>query len=215
MAEYQLFLDGLDPYVSTFEFHEHRERAPHLEQSNHRERLDVARELIVDAANILCNEGWKQVAVSDLGCGDGGLLQLLRNEWRVQSWGYDFQPSNAAGWAQRGIRAESLDVFNGDKPVNELVVFGDVVVMTEVLEHLQDPHAVVAYLAELGKSALCRPSYLVASSPFTETYESHDECHAWAWDIPGYAKLLTDAGWKVLQHRSAGGMFQVVQATIR
>lgn len=214
MAEHKLF-EGTS-FVSSFAFHEHRERAPHLEQSNHRERLDIAHELVVDSANKLCNEGWKSVTVSDLGCGDGGLLQLLKNEWRVQSWGYDFQPSNAAGWAQRGVQAHALDVFNGDdNPVHNAATIGDVVVMTEVLEHLQNPHAVVKFLAARGKSALIRPSFLVVSSPFTETAESHDECHAWAWDIPGYAKLLTDAGWKVLQQRSAGGMFQVIQATIR
>lgn len=212
--EHKLF-EGTS-FVSSFEFHEHRDRAPHLEQFNHRPRLDFARELVVDAANKLCNEGWKEVGVSDLGCGDGGLLQLLNGEWRVKAWGYDFQPSNAVGWAERNVQAGLLDVFNGDEkwPVNELVSFGDVVVMTEVLEHLQDPHAVVKYLAELGRSAAVRPSYLVCSSPWTETYESHDECHAWAWDQPGYAQLLIDAGWKITERRTAG-MFQILQATIR
>lgn len=214
MAEYKLFLDGLDPYVSTFEFHEHRERAPHLEQFNHRPRLEFARDLVVDAANKLCNDGWKTVTVSDLGCGDGGLLQLIRQEWRVRSWGYDFQPSNIEGWRQRGVEATALDVFNGDDhPVHAAVELGDVVVMTEVLEHLRDPHTVVKWLADVGRGN-GRPSYLVCSSPWTENQESHDECHAWAWDQQGYREMLTNAGWTVIATKVTG-MFQVHQATIR
>ena len=94
MAEWKLF-DGDQAHVSTAEFHAHRERAPHLEQSGHRDRLLTAASFVMTAVGLGAR------SASDLGCGDGGLLSLLAG--RVDAWGYDFQPSNAAGWAEREI----------------------------------------------------------------------------------------------------------------
>jgi hypothetical protein len=136
--------------------------------------------------------------VSDLGCGDGGLLSLLQAAG-VDCWGYDFQPSNQAGWNDRGVQGFPLDVFGADR---NLVSFGMVAVCTEVLEHLADPHGVVRWI---GANAL----FLVASSPWNETPASHDECHAWAWDHDGYRALIEQGGYRVLRHETVG-QFQII-----
>lgn len=201
MAEHKLF-DGTVPAVSTFGFHEHRERAPHLEQGIHQPRLHKAFEFVADAVQRVLDIPAMRVEVSDLGCGDGGLLSLVQDLPCVSAWGYDFQPSNAAGWAQRGVYAEAVDVFAPDSRV----VYGDVVVTTEVLEHLADPHAALRRIHDAGLT-----EYLVASSPWTESAESHDECHSWAWDQDGYRALIEQAGFTVLRHETVG-MFQVVLA---
>ena len=204
--EAKLF-DGPVAHVSTFEFHEHRERAPHLEQAIHRRRLSRAAQLVASAAIRLRNEhSWGAdmgVSVSDLGCGDGGLLQLLRGDRTLRAWGYDFAPANAAGWAERGVDGRAADVFGADRP---RIVLGDVVVATEVLEHLTDPHGSLGWL-----HACAEPWYLVCSSPHTETYESHDACHAWAFDMEGYAAMFRAAGWEPVVHEPVG-MFQLMLA---
>ena len=197
MSEHRLF-DGTIPHVSTAEFHADRERAPHLEQPVHQPRLMQATRFVVDAAN---QHGGK-VTVSDLGCGDGGLLSVLQREPLVaHCWGYDFQPSNAAGWAERGVDGLALDVFGADRARVEL---GIVTVVTEVLEHIADPHGSLAWIRQGS-------GYLVASSPAEETPDSHDACHAWAWDEEGYAAMITAAGFRILTHERVG-QFQVVLA---
>lgn len=180
--------DGDIPHVSTFEFHEHRPRAPHLEQPLHAPRLYAAARM-ARAGVRLAGGG----SVSDLGCGDGGLLSLLSD---VDAWGYDFCPANAEGWSERGVKAESLDVFGVDR---DRVRLGDVVVLTEVLEHLADPSGVLKWL-----HADPTPRYLVASSPWDETPEWHDECHAWSFDFAGYRDLVSHAGWRILRHDRVG-----------
>lgn len=198
MTEYKLF-DGDTPDVSTFAFHEHRERAPHLDQPNHRPRLELAAAFVGSAAAI--HEGRAGATVttmSDFGCGDGGLLSLVK-PLRIEAWGYDFAPANAEGWAERGVKAESLDVFGADQ---DRVRFGDITAVTEVLEHIADPHAAVRWIAE-------RSPFLVASSPWNETPEHHDECHAWAWDLPGYRALIEQGGYRILRHEQVL-QFQVV-----
>jgi trans-aconitate methyltransferase len=135
----------------------------------------------------------------DLGCGDGGMLQLLHAA-DLSAVGYDFQPTNIAGWRERGVYALHLDfVKRWDD-----VVTADVYIITEVLEHLTDPHGMVAKIRARGAKIVC-------SSPYTETYESHDACHAWAWDQAGYAKMITDAGFTVIEHQTVN-QFQVLRA---
>lgn len=202
MAEHRLFT-GPVPYVSTAEFHADRERAPHLEQDIHRPRLKRALAFVEHAAKQLQADGQDLVTVSDLGCGDGGLLSLIAGLDRVEAWGYDFQPSNAAGWRERKVRANHADVFGADR---NRIDYGDIVVCTEVLEHLADPHGALRHIA--GKPEV---RYLVASSPWTETPESHDACHAWAWDQTGYWELIKQAGFIAHRHAEVG-MFQLVMA---
>jgi len=202
VAEWKLFDNH--SHVSTFEFHEHRERAPHLEQWGHKARLHKAAEFVQAA----CLYDGEACSVSDLGCGDGGLLSIVQNYSCVsRAWGYDFQPSNERGWAERGVTAYQADVFNytgEERPIE----FGRISVTTEVLEHLVDPHGVVAGLTAVS-------NYMVASSPYDETNVAHDECHSWAWDMDGYRALFENAGWSVQNHVAVDAKFQVLWAVRR
>jgi 2-polyprenyl-3-methyl-5-hydroxy-6-metoxy-1,4-benzoquinol methylase len=186
VTEHKLF-EGDSSYVSTFEFHEHRERAPHLEQESHTARLLRAAEYVRYAAT-----GLDSVSVSDLGCGDGGLLSLIRD---LDSWGYDFAPANVAGWRERGVRATSQNAFEDLSKCK----LGNIVVMTEVLEHVLDPHGALRYLYENPV-----PQYLICSSPWNETPEVHCPEHAWAWDVEGFTALIEEAGWRLASHELIG-----------
>lgn len=194
MSEWKLF-DGDTPHVSTFEFHEHRERAPHWEQMHHRPRLETALDLV--------RRYWQPGrVVVDLGCGDGGLVRQISDRGAIV-YGYDFQPSNGDGWVERGIGGITfaLDFVAHWDAVHS----ADIYVITECLEHLRDPHAMVRAIHE----RLPPGGYIIASSPRFEHFESHDECHAWAWDMEGYAALLVNAGFAVSSHQGID-QFQVI-----
>lgn len=201
MAEWRLFTGDVAD-VSTFEFHEHRERAPHLEQGVHQSRLYMAYDFVREAVDRVTTRITVPASVVDLGCGDGGLLSLISRLPWVNSWGYDFQPSNAHGWADRNVKGYPLNFVDDFENVGD----ADVYVMTEVLEHLTDPHGFIKKIAERGTQV-----QLVASSPYTEHSGSHDACHAWAWDQDGYVALMQQAGFKVVRHETTG-MFQVIHA---
>jgi SAM-dependent methyltransferase len=195
MTEWKLF-HGDVAEVSTPQFHQHRERAAHLEEPEHRPRLARAAEFIFTAANV----ARAPITVSDLGCGDGGLLSLIGGNPNITAaWGYDFAPANSAGWPERGVRAEHLDVFGVDR---DRVQFGTVTAVTEVLEHLTDPHGVVQWIGSHSR-------FIVASSPWDEHPGRHDECHAWAFDVQGYRDLIGLGGYRILRHEMAG-RFQVI-----
>ena len=198
--EWKLF-DGPVAGVSTRAYHSDRARARHLEDTAHRERLIRSAALAVQAGQRLSKEnGGHPVTFSDLGCGDGGLLSLVDGEF-ARAWGYDFQPANKEGWAERGVTATDLDVFGDDW---EKVEIGNVCAMTEVLEHLTAPHAALSWVRN-------RAAVLVCSSPWSESAAVHAPEHAWAWDEAGYSRMLKAAGWYVERHFRVG-VAQVVLA---
>ena len=108
----------------------------------------------------------------------------------VPAAGYDLQASNISGSKERGVDISYLDVVA--QP--DRVKWADLVVVTEMLEHLVDPHGFVETI-----SAQPQVSFLVASSPYTETDESHYGFHTWAWDLEGYARLFTSRGWRLVK----------------
>lgn len=196
LMEWKLF-DGRVPHVSTAEYHQGRDRAAHLEQPFHSGRLHLAARLVSAAVADLGG----RAGVSDLGCGDGGLLSLVQTAPGVTAWGYDFTPSMREGWKERGVTAYSRNAFGTHRKSIQL---GDVVVITEVLEHLADPHGVLRWLRTGAQRLVC-------SSPFNENDRIYDECHAWAWDTEGYAAMIEAAGWTIDHHEQVD-LFQVVRA---
>jgi 2-polyprenyl-3-methyl-5-hydroxy-6-metoxy-1,4-benzoquinol methylase len=89
----------------------------------------------------------------------------------------------------------------GDVVAGE-VEWGELAVCTEMIEHLLEPHEFVRRVGQHSK-------VIVASSPFTETDQSHYEFHLWAWSIDGYRALIEQAGYHVVRHETTA-MFQVI-----
>lgn len=192
MTEWRLFTTGTVPEFTTPGWYRGRPRGPHLEQPGHRERLHLTADFVLAQVVLRGVE-----SVSDLGCGDGGLLSLIQHD--VNCWGYDISPAAIAGANERGVRASLLDVM-------EAPDFGELSVVTEVLEHLVDPHAYVRRLARHSQ-------FVVASSPYTENDRDHYEFHTWAWDYDGYEKLFRDAGFSIMRHETVQS-FQVLAAEV-
>jgi len=65
----------------------------------------------------------------------------------------------------------------------------DMVILTEILEHLGDPVATLREARRVGR-------YLIASSPEMRhgQYDDNPE-HLWMFDASGYSQMLSEAGW--------------------
>lgn len=187
--EAQLFEPGTVPDYTTPLWYTTRDRAPHLEEGLHTGRLMLAATFVNDAI-----ARWGVPTVSDMGCGDGGLLSLIHG---ARAWGYDLQPTNVAGGRERGV-----DVRLGSAVDDDDIEWGDLAVCTEFLEHLIDPH---------GFLLLAPSRIVVASSPANESAAYHYPFHTWAWDRDGYTALFAQAGYTIERYQPEG-MFQVVMA---
>jgi len=191
--EARLFPEGTVPEWTTPEWYAGRETAPHLEQEGHRERLLLSARFIEDA---LARGGHN---VLDVGAGDGGLLSLVADKTPGVAYGFDLQQTNVDAAVSRGADVRLVDAVAEDDWAGDVweSSTSTVLVATEMLEHLVDPHAFVRLMHDSGAK------WLVASSPYTETAESHYEFHTWAWDLAGYRALLENNGWTVLRQDTA------------
>lgn len=179
MTEWQLFEPGTVPHFTTPGFFEAHPWVDPAHQLGHAERTAMVADLVRGfvAAHPVSS-------LVDLGCGDGSLLGQIR-DLPIPMWGYD------AGAANRErATAAGLDVRPADLLTSPLE-FADLIVATEVVEHLVDPHGFVRSLPG---------DKLILSSPSAETGDWHYEHHAWAWDRDGYAALVESAGWTVVGH---------------
>lgn len=189
--EWRLFEAGTIPEYTRPEWYEGRERAPHLEQEGHRDRLLTSASFVARVAFER-----KLRTVVDLGAGDGGLLSLLGPS--LTAWGYDLSPAAVAGAKERGVDVQFGDVVDGD------VEWADIAVCTEMLEHLVDPHAFVCRIAGNVQALVC-------SSPADERPGHAYEYHTWAWDETGYRQLAEQAGLQVRKWERVN-RFQVMLA---
>ncbi len=90
--------------------------------------------------------------VLEVGCGDGALLQYLIEQRGVRGVGVDIAPKAVACCRERGLDVRLADAR---QPLTA-VVDGrfDYAVLSEVLEHLPDPEALLGELRELVDRAL-------------------------------------------------------------
>lgn len=192
MTEWQLFEPGTVPEWTTGGFFAHHPWIDPKWQRGHAERIQLAREVIGEAVDAF---GIKSIV--DLGCGDGSLLATL-TDLGVTAWGYDLGEQNIeVARHQRGVDARLGDFMAGP------VEYGELIVATEVVEHLVDPYSFLRGLPG-GR--------LVVSSPFDEDDVNHYEHHAFAWDEAGYRDLVTACGWTVVEQRTCPAGFQAVFA---
>lgn len=179
MTEWRLFPEGTIPHFTTTEFFAAHPWVPPGHQIGHAERIAM----VLDAVTGLLHQHPEIASVSDIGCGDGSFLQQLGQRHGLKAWGYDAGLGNV-----EVAHAAGLDVRRADI-LRDPLEYGQLVTITEVIEHLADPHAYVRALP---------PGWLIATSPSGEDDRWHYGHHAWAWDLDGYRTLLEDAGWVVV-----------------
>lgn len=134
------------------------------------------------------------VTVIDPACGDGSIVAAA-HALRPMEGAYlaDISRPNfyKVGTEMRPVLPPNLRVAcqTIEETLRDPFTF-DVVVLTEILEHVEDP-------VEILKMARDRATFLVASSPFfmdEATLDVNHE-HLWQFDISGYSEMLEEAGW--------------------
>lgn len=189
MAEYRLFDPADPPEWLDPEWWRDRPHCDHLASPTgaHVARLHAAAALAAKLAHETSS------LVADLGAGDGALLSLLPPTVRHDSVGYDVIEADTT-YARDVRDVMVLNSRGAIDPADPYYALSPVVVLTEVLEHMADPHG---FLAKLHARPEVR--YVVASSPYTETPDKHEWNHAWVWDVAGYRTMFAEAGFDARQ----------------
>jgi 2-polyprenyl-3-methyl-5-hydroxy-6-metoxy-1,4-benzoquinol methylase len=177
------------PHSHDAEWYKDREVADHINQGDHRPRLMQVKDYVI---GLVGND--ETITIADFGCGNGGLMREIQKELpNNKIWGYDLCPANIEDSHQKG-NTENIKYLDF---VNEDVEFPNVVIATEVLEHLVDPDAFIKRLLDNGVE------YIVASSPDYESPSYHAPFHLWVFNGDSYKEMFEQQGWKVLEHNKA------------
>lgn len=177
--EWKLWEGDEPPFFTQPDFFAKHPRIAGCHQVGYFERLQLVAEVTTQVYGLRPFE-----TLTDLGCGDGTLLNDLFSRLPyVKMWGYDLGEQNV----EHARRVYGVDVRRGN--VDDVVELGECVLLTEVLEHMVDPHG---FLRALDAKTV------IATSPSAESDRWHYEHHAWAWDVEGFINMCVDAGWKML-----------------
>jgi SAM-dependent methyltransferase len=132
--------------------------------------------------------------VLDVGAGRGGFV-LLARERGMAAYGLDLEPAAAGIWQRRGAPCVLADAF---RPPFRDGSF-DVVRLKEILEHVQDPRALVAAACALLRPDGCLIAHVPSS--YSQLYPVgnfwDDYTHVRPFSRLGLRRLIEDSGMTV------------------
>lgn len=139
----------------------------------------------------------KPQSVIDPACGDGSIVLAADRQYGIErAWLSDLSQPSIAGLVER-LEGAHPNWSMAQTPIGRaLEIAGeyDVIVLTEILEHLWNPD-------QLLKDAAKKARYLVASSPEMRPGQVDvNPEHQWMFDRDGYRGLLGGNGWAIRQY---------------
>lgn len=122
-------------------------------------------------------QGWRSIA--DLSCGNGAILDAVTEDWA---------PLGPTPTIIYGDYAPRYPVRGPiEETIHELPDVVDGYVLSETLEHLDDPEAVLELIR-------LKARHLVLTTPLEAWNDSNGE-HYWAWDRESVETMLKRSGW--------------------
>jgi methionine biosynthesis protein MetW len=91
-------------------------------------------------------------SILDLGCGDGALLSYLQHNKQTKGRGIEISEDGVLACVRRGISVRQGNLQEGlaDYPENSF----DIVILSQTLRFLNDPHMIVGEMLRVGKQAI-------------------------------------------------------------
>jgi len=133
--------------------------------------------------------------IVDPACGDGSIVLAAARLWPLDGVVLaDISSPQIEDLRQRFPFPFIAKVTTHCEDANETlrqsasIALADVVVMTEILEHVEVPEALLQEARKAGR-------FLVASSPLNEFEATGNHEHVWGWDRDGYREMLESTGW--------------------
>ena len=90
--------------------------------------------------------------VLDLGCGDGGLLDLLQRERGCSGYGIEIDDANVLACVQRGVNVIQLNLDEGLSLFDDASF--DVVLQIDTLQHLRNAEVMLRETVRVGKTGV-------------------------------------------------------------
>ncbi|MEM2351978.1 MAG: class I SAM-dependent methyltransferase [Thermoproteota archaeon] len=126
--------------------------------------------------------------ILEVGCGDGGVIQLLR-PLNNEVFGVDISETAIARCQEKGIKAFLLDVSSEPLPFED--DFFDVVICLETLEHLTNPYYALMEMRRVLKNK----GKLICSVP--NPWTGHPYLYPGLFEFKYFRKFLLQCGFQI------------------
>lgn len=134
---------------------------------------------------------------ADLSCGDGAIVRGIA-EHLDEAWLGDLSSAPVEWgrtWGKEKIRRLPPGALPGSLwTLPEGVLPVDLYVLSETLEHMDDPDDLLRQLTGFSR-------YLFLSTPESEPLSYGNLEHYWSWSSSDIAEMLNDNGWTPLERR--------------
>lgn len=138
--------------------------------------------------------------VADLSCGDAAIARALGTV-------HSSRPDGTSKLILGDFASGYYYVGPIEKTIHEIPVPVDLFILSETLEHLDDPELVLREIRLYSRMLLL--STPVDADPAEERATNPE--HLWAWSAEDVDQMLDEAGWQIAQHRvlehPAGGIY--------
>ncbi len=199
-----------DPVTARYLSDDYLQSNPSWDSEDSPWKAQKVREML--AANKL-----QPASIVDVGCGAGIVLSELQRHYpQARLAGFDIAPDAEKFWAP--LRARGIDLTVGDFTGLSTPTC-DVLLVLDVIEHLQDPFAFLARIRTKAKYCVFHfPLDLSALSILRETPLLHvrrkvGHVHYYSRGLA--LALLEDCGYRVIDARYTGAAFSAPQRTLR
>lgn len=140
----------------------------------------------------------KPDTICDPAVGDGSILDAV---WALYpfrlAYATDLSEPNINRLRQRATWPKQTAVKDITQAILDLPEKVDTIVLTEILEHLEDPDSVLV-------QARRKANVLVASSPVEEPPGVVNHEHLWSFGREGYQDMIREAGWTPFSYTEIG-----------
>jgi hypothetical protein len=155
----------------------------HTRWEDHRQRVAWT-----IGAGVALVEDLQAVSLVDLSCGDGAVLRGIQAGVKHETHLVFGDLVQADHVDLIGPIESSIMYFNAVSGVD-----GRMLVLTETVEHLEDPDRILRIAREAFSS-------LLVTTPIDETDAHGNEEHYWSWSEDDVRQMLVDAGWHIHTH---------------
>lgn len=145
----------------------------HTRWPDHIQRVEAT----VDFIHAMTVSGQRRI-VADLSCGDAEIAKRIEGTKLLLLGDY--------------VKNENYAYYGRIEHTVELLGYVDLFILSETLEHIDDPHRLLVKIRE-------HASYLVLTTPLDEQDAGNPE-HYWGWDEAGVRDLLEQSGWTPREH---------------
>ena len=140
-----------------------------------------------------------EINILEIGCGEGNLMQYLKNKFNCKILGIDISTKQVALAREKNLNVINLDIFEYLDSLEDKKIF-DLIILVDVIEHLSKNRVEELFL-RLSKTLKKNGSVIFkfpnGYSPLSQIYFAADFTHEWLPTSTSLGQILSLSGLKL------------------